>query len=104
MSATDIYNWPFYCVTRGMYLWRCGTAVSEAFDGSQFEHGACHLDDAYLDFVGGPVGKRKDGTGGWHDAGDYNKYTVNAAFTVGMMLTAWEHFQPKLRCAEARHS
>lgn len=94
--GADIYNWPFYCVTRGMYLWRCGTAVSETFAGSQFEYGACHLDDAYLDFTGGPVGKRKDGAGGWHDAGDYNKYAVNGAFTVGMMLTCWEHFQPKL--------
>jgi hypothetical protein len=34
--------------------------------------------------------------GGWHDAGDYNKYTVNAAFTVGTMLKAWEHFREKL--------
>jgi endoglucanase len=94
--ASDLYNWPFYCVTRGMYLLRCGAAVSDVADGNQFEHGACHLDDAYLDFVGGPVGKRKDASGGWHDAGDYNKYTVNAAFTLGMMLTCWEHFQQKL--------
>ena len=33
---------------------------------------------------------------GWHDAGDYGKYTTNGAFTVGMMLTAFEHFQPTL--------
>ena len=33
---------------------------------------------------------------GWHDAGDYGKYTTNGAFTVGMMLTACEHFQPTL--------
>jgi endoglucanase len=91
-----VYNWPFYCVMRGMYLGRCGAPVSEIIDGNQFEHGACHLDDAYLDFVGGPVDKRKDGSGGWHDAGDYNKYSVNAAFTLGLMLTCWEHFQQKL--------
>lgn len=94
--ASDVYNWPFYCVTRGMYLWRCGADVSDVVDGHQFEHGACHLDDGFLDFAGGRVGKRKDGSGGWHDAGDYNKYSVNAAFTLGMMLTAWEHFQQKL--------
>ena len=27
--------------------------------------------------------RNKDGTKGWHDAGDYNKYTVNAGVTVG---------------------
>ena len=39
----------------------------------------------------GGTGK-KDGTGGWHDAGDYGKYTVNAGITVGLMLKAWEQF------------
>jgi endoglucanase len=94
--AKDVYNWPFYCVMRAMYLSRCGTKVSAVIDGKRFEHGACHTEDAYLDFIGGPIGKRKDGTGGWHDAGDYNKYTVNAAFTAGMLLTAWEHFHERL--------
>jgi len=95
--AADTYNWPFYAVTRGMYLARCGTGVSAVVGEKRFEHGPCHLDDGKLDFVGGPVGKRMDGVGGWHDAGDYNKYTVNAAFSVGIMLTAWEHFEKKLR-------
>jgi endoglucanase len=92
----DIYNWPFYCVFRAMYLWRCGTEVSAEFAGRHYEHAACHLDDAYLNYVGGPKDKRQDAIGGWHDAGDYNKYTVNAAFTVGTMLKAWEHFREKL--------
>ncbi len=94
--ADDVYNWPFYCATRAMYLWRCGTEVSADFAGRHFSHAACHLNDAYLDFVGGPNGQRRDGTGGWHDAGDYNKYTVNGAFTVGLMLKAWEHFADRL--------
>src|SRR4051812_36619265 len=28
--AKDVYNWPFYCVVRAMYLSRCGMAVSAA--------------------------------------------------------------------------
>jgi endoglucanase len=94
--AKDVYNWPFYCVMRAMYLSRCGIEVSAVTGGKRFEHGPCHTEDAYLDFIGGPVGKRKDAAGGWHDAGDYNKYTVNAAFTVGTILTAWEHFHERL--------
>ena len=54
---TTCHNWPFYCAMRAMYLWRCGTAVSGEFDGDHFHHEACHLDDAYLDHVGGPAGK-----------------------------------------------
>jgi len=92
----DVYNWPFYTAMRAMYLWRCGTNVAGEFGGDHFHHAACHLDDAYLDYVGGPADMRRDCAGGWHDAGDYNKYTVNAAFTAGMMLQAWEHFEKKL--------
>ena len=35
----------------------------------------------------------RDATGGWHDAGDYNKYVVNAGVTVGAMFLAWEQFE-----------
>lgn len=94
--SNDVYNWPFYCSLRAMYLWRCGCEVSGDFAGRTYRHAACHTDDAFLDHVGGPHGHRKVSTGGWHDAGDYNKYTVNGAFTAGMMLQAWEHFGERL--------
>ncbi len=57
---------------RFFYYQRCGMAITGY-------HGACHLDDAR-----GP-----DGTphyplwGGWHDAGDYNKYH-NAPYVYGL--------------------
>ncbi len=91
----DIYNFPFYTVVRGMYLWRCGTAVSGTHNGITYSHEACHLNDGYLDYVSSEH-TIKDGTGGWHDAGDFGKYTVNAGITVGMMFQAWEHFQDKI--------
>ncbi|GIV21104.1 MAG: endoglucanase [Armatimonadota bacterium] len=94
--SADVYNFPFYTVTRAMYLWRCGTAVSGKHQGNTFSHGACHTEDAYLDYVGGGH-VRRDATGGWHDAGDYNKYVVNAGVTVGVMLRAWEDFGTRLR-------
>jgi len=94
--AADVYNFSYYTVMRGMYLWRCGTAVGGRHNGQTFSHGACHLDDAYLDFVGSGHAK-KDGVKGWHDAGDYNKYVVNAGFTVGVLFQAWEHFGPRIR-------
>jgi endoglucanase len=86
----NVYDFAFYTVTRGMYLWRCGIGVSTVHNGQLFSTKPCHTQDAYLDFAGGK--DIKDATGGWHDAGDYGKYTVNGAFSAGLMLKAWEHF------------
>ncbi len=93
--ADDVYREPFYVVMRGFYLWRCGTAVTAMYNGQRYEHGPCHTNDAWLDFVTGEH-VHKDGTGGWHDAGDYNKYVVNAGVTVGVLLRAWEDFAAKI--------
>jgi endoglucanase len=94
--AADVYREPFHTVMLGFYLWRCGTAVSATHHGKTFAHAACHTNDAWLDYVGGGH-TNKDGTKGWHDAGDYNKYTVNAGVTVGILFRAWEDFGPQLR-------
>lgn len=94
--APDVYAKTFGTAVRAMYLWRCGAAVRLEHEGSVYAHEACHTEDARLDFVGSP-GARRDATGGWHDAGDYNKYVVNAGVTVGLMLRTWEEFGPRVR-------
>lgn len=93
--ARDVYAQPLFLVTRAMYLWRCGIEVSGEWQGTRFHQKACHLDDAWLDHVTGQHEKLPS-VGGWHDAGDYNKYVVNAGISVGSMLRAWEEF-PALR-------
>ena len=93
--ADNVYDAAFLTVTRGMYLWRCGTAVSGNYGKDTFYTEECHMDDAYLELAGGKG--KIDGTGGWHDAGDYGKYTVNAGITVGLMLKAWEHFEGNIK-------
>ncbi len=47
-------------------------------------HAACHLDDARL-----PDGSWKDLTGGWHDAGDYNKYIGLTPEAVSALVFAY---------------
>lgn len=94
--SPSAYNQAFYTSMRGFYLWRCGTAVQGVHNGHQFAHEACHMNDGFEDYQGKP-GQRRDGTGGWHDAGDYGKYITNAGITVGMMFMAWDQFQDKLK-------
>lgn len=102
--ASDVYREAFRTVTRAMYLARCGTAVRGEYQGQVFEHGPCHLEDGYFDLLaddGGTEGDRhQSATGGWHDAGDYNKYVVNAGVTVGSMLRAWHDFQSSIEAIE----
>jgi len=93
--ASNVYDDPFKVAMIGLYLMRCGTQVQATYNGNNYSHAACHTQDAYLDYINGQHTK-KDGTGGWHDAGDYNKYVVNAGITVGGMLLAWEQFQDQL--------
>src|SRR6185436_16227606 len=53
--------------------------------------------DAYQTYLDGVMSDTiKPSLHGWHDAGDYGKYTTNGAFTAGMMLTAFEHFEATL--------
>ena len=90
-----VYNEAYVSAMRGFYLWRCGLEVAGDHQGNHYHQAACHLNDGYEDYLG-KAGSQRDGTGGWHDAGDYGKYVVNAGVTVGVLFLAWEHFQPQL--------
>ncbi|HEY0945171.1 MAG TPA: glycoside hydrolase family 9 protein [Opitutaceae bacterium] len=93
--GAEVWNSSFLTAARGLYLWRCGTAVRGTWQGHTFQHGPCHLEDGWLDHVGGGH-TRRPSVGGWHDAGDYNKYVVNAGVSVGLLLKAWEQFRPRI--------
>ena len=93
--ASDVYRQPFAVTMLSFYGQRCGTAVQFRHKGDLFAHGECHTEDAYLDFVTGED-SHKASQFGWHDAGDYGKYTINGAFAAGLLLKAWEHFRPGL--------
>lgn len=92
----DVYRPALVTSMRAFYLWRCGTAVEGEHNGIQYSHEICHMEDGWLDSIG-ISNQQKNGTGGWHDAGDHGKYVVNAGITVGMMFMAWDHFNPALK-------
>lgn len=93
--AKDVFNFAAKTSMRGFYLWRCGMEVTDTFNGTHYHQDSCHLEDGFDDYIGNPNSQR-DGTQGWHDAGDYGKYTVNAGITVGMLFMAWDHFKPQI--------
>jgi endoglucanase len=89
--APDVYRATWRTVMRGFYAQRCGIAVDMAPDYPAYHHDACHLDDAVFDPSSGRTGG-KAATGGWHDAGDYGKYVINANISVGELLWAYERY------------
>jgi endoglucanase len=82
-----VYRAPWRLLMRAFYAQRCGSAVDLAPDYPGYRHAACHLDDAVYDASAGRTGRRP-ASGGWHDAGDYGKYVVNADISVGELLMA----------------
>ena len=65
-----------------LYLQRCGSEIQDA----EFGHKACHTDMATIYGTDTKI----DVTGGWHDAGDYGRYTVAAAKAVADLLYAYD--------------
>ncbi len=80
---------------KSYYFQRCGNALSPQYAGV-YARSACHLDDGVFHSSTGKTGPR-DVTGGWHDAGDYGKYVVNAGISVGTLLMAYEQFPSKFK-------
>ena len=83
---------PYENVLKGLlkafYYLRCGMELTEEFAGP-WHHGPCHTRKA---IVYDDPEKSIDCTGGWHDAGDYGRYTVAAAKAVADLLTGFELF------------
>lgn len=78
---------------KSFYYQRCGVELEAAYAGP-WSHKACHLSDAY---VHGKPEERYSQTGGWHDAGDYGKYTVAASKAVADLMLAYEWFPSAFR-------
>lgn len=73
---------------KGFFFQRCGTALGIVYAGV-YTHPVCHTADATFHATAESTGVIQ-ATGGWHDAGDFGKYVVNAGVTVGTLLAAYE--------------
>jgi len=78
---------------KAFYLNRCGEPILVEYAGA-YARPTAHMDNIVMIHPSAATEKRPAGTiiqseGGWYDAGDFNKYIVNSAFTIGLMLNAY---------------
>lgn len=86
--ADNVYSNVKNAMIKALYYNRCGCELNETNAGV-FSHERCHYDEAVL-YDDKSV--KMDVTGGWHDAGDYGRYTITAATTLGHLLNAYQLF------------
>lgn len=79
------YDEALQTILKSYYYHRCGIQVR---GDQEWKYETCHLADApFFD----NSQQFKEVTGGWHDAGDYNKFSGNTALSAGLLLYAYEH-------------
>ena len=82
----------FHGSIKGLYFQRAGMALEEKY-ASQWNRPLGHPDDSVLFH---PSSGKQTGVlnspKGWYDAGDYNKYVVNASFPLGQFFLFEEQY------------
>ncbi|WP_024865795.1 glycoside hydrolase family 9 protein [Butyrivibrio sp. FCS014] len=86
--AKDVYDDVFKASIKMLYYQRCGTELTSDLAGV-FAHPVCHNDKAVL-YEDSSVSL--DVSGGWHDAGDYGRYSVAGAKAAADLLLAYENY------------
>ena len=84
----DVYDEALNAAIKMLYYQRCGCELTDEYAGD-FAHPICHSEDAVLYEDNS---KTIDVSGGWHDAGDYGRYTVAGATAVADLLLAYENY------------
>lgn len=101
-----VYDELFRKALKGLYYQRCGTAIPALY-GSTWTHGPCHehgASNCSYDWAttGGLPGGYRNTQGGWHDAGDYGKYSTNNGYAVGVLLQAYERYPARYAYDDCR--
>lgn len=81
---------------KSFYYQRTGMPIEATYAG-RWSRPAGHPDDKVLVHPNAAGPERKAGAvisspGGWYDAGDYNKYIVNSAYSIGLMQAIYARF------------
>lgn len=92
--GNDVYDSLMKDVCKCFYFLRCGDALSKEFAGDYY-HEACHMTKATV--YGEKDAEPVDVTGGWHDAGDYGRYSTAGAVAVAHLLYGVRFFPNLLK-------
>ena len=97
------YDSVYYHTARELFYQRCGMALQPPYADARWSHGACHLNDGVSDttqkssllYNDEPIGVTIPAIHGWHDAGDYGKYSITAAVSLYYLFTAYQLYPQK---------
>jgi endoglucanase len=94
--SDGVYDTLSQAVMKAYYFARSGMALEDRYAGV-YARAAGHADTEVRVHASAadalrPAGSVISSPRGWYDAGDYNKYVVNSGITVGVLLSAYEHF------------
>ena len=92
--APDVYDHVWYLAMRAYYGQRCGCEVDLGPTYPAYRHAACHRSTGFDPSSG--RGGAPHNHGGWHDAGDYGRYSVNAGVSTSTLLWAFERYRGRL--------
>ena len=87
----DLYQEALRSSARAYYYHRVGLAISQAYGGDYAWEGG-HPDVAIPFHPSVGRTGTLDAPGGWYDAGDYGKYVVNGAYSLGELLVLYESY------------
>ncbi len=92
--ADTVFHPVLRAAVRALYYQRCGTPKTTAHAGAAWSDAACHGStgqdfDCRL-YNNTALSTSRNLQGGWHDAGDYNKYVTFAYPAVKDLLLAYE--------------
>jgi endoglucanase len=86
--ADDVYGRFAYDTTRFWLMQRCGMELTPEVAGPD-AHPACHTFDKE---IRAPLGGVRDVSGGWHDAGDMNRYASWMMPTLHMLMLLYQNY------------
>lgn len=96
LISENIYHEVMETAFKTYYYQRCGIAKSSPYAMPGYIDELCHPQDNQCRYINAPdkTDLWKDMSGGWHDAGDYNKY-VNFAYGAVIDLLLSYEFNPE---------